>query len=214
VSTDITDRKQREEQVELLMHELSHRTKNLLAVIQSLVRQLTRQSSDMSDFETRFMARIGALARAHDLLVQRHWQGTPLADVAKTQLFAFVGHESSRVIFDGPNVMLRPETVQNLSLVMHELATNAAKYGALSTPGGRIVITWTPADDALTFCWREEGGPPVTAPTRRGFGHTVITRMLAQGSEPNVSFEFPREGVRVTLRIPYDQIAQEPTVAV
>lgn len=213
VSTDITARKRREEHVELLMHELSHRTKNLLAVIQALARQLMRASSDPADFEQKFMARIQALARAHDLLVQQHWQGAQLADVVGAQLYPFVGGEGDRgrVALDGPPLMLRLEAVQNLSLVLHELATNASKYGALSVPTGTIAIAWRIDGDALVFEWREAGGPPVTPPTRRGFGHTIIERMLAQGLESEVSLEYPPEGARATLRIPRAQVATDTT---
>lgn len=209
VSTDITERKRREEHVELLMHELSHRTKNLLAVIQALARQLMRSSTDTADFEKKFMARIQALARAHDLLVLQHWQGALLADVVAAQLDAFVGTERSRVSLDGPPVMLRLEAVQNLSLVLHELATNASKYGALSVPTGTIAISWRIEADRLVFEWREQGGPKVAPPTRRGFGHTIIDRMLAQGLNSEVTLDFPPDGARATLRIPRDQIAPE-----
>ncbi|RAI42321.1 HWE histidine kinase domain-containing protein [Rhodoplanes roseus] len=209
VSTDITDRKRREEHVELLMHELSHRTKNLLAVIQALARQLMRASTDPADFEQKFMARIQALARAHDLLVQQHWQGAQLADVVLAQLYPFVGDARARVTLAGPPVMLRLEAVQNLSLVLHELATNASKYGALSVPAGTIAISWRDEGDRLVFEWREQGGPPVTPPTRRGFGHTIIERMLAQGLESEVTLDYPPDGAHATLRIPRAQVASD-----
>ncbi|MBK5961408.1 hypothetical protein CCR97_24850 [Rhodoplanes elegans] len=209
VSTDITDRKRREEHVELLMHELSHRTKNLLAVIQALARQLMRSSTDTADFEQKFMARIQALARAHDLLVQQHWQGAPLADVVGAQLWPFVGSERGRVTLDGPPLMLRLEAVQNLSLVLHELATNASKYGALSVPTGTIAIRWRIDGDQLVLTWCEAGGPPVTPPTRRGFGHTIIERLLAQGLESEVTLDYPPAGAQASLRIPVAQMVSE-----
>lgn len=209
VGTDITERKRREEHIELLMHELSHRTKNLLAVIQALARQLMRSSTDTADFEKKFMARIQALARAHDLLVLQHWQGALLADVVAAQLDAFVGTERGRISLDGPPVMMRLEAVQNLSLVLHELATNASKYGALSVPTGTLAISWRIEADRLVFEWREQGGPKVTPPTRRGFGHTIIDRMLAQGLNSEVTLDFPPDGARATLRIPRDQIAAD-----
>lgn len=209
VSTDITDRKRREEHVELLMHELSHRTKNLLAVIQALARQLMRSSTDTADFEQKFMARIQALSCAHDLLVQQHWQGAPLADVVGAQLWPFVGSERGRVVLDGPPLMLRLEAVQNLSLVLHELATNASKYGALSVPTGTITIRWRIDGAHLVLDWREAGGPPVTPPTRRGFGHTIIERLLGQGLDSEVTLDYPPDGARASLRIPVAQMVSE-----
>ncbi|CAL8980299.1 hypothetical protein RHODOP_03330 [Rhodoplanes sp. P11] len=206
VSTDITERKRREEHVELLMHELSHRTKNLLAVIQALARQLMRTSTDPADFEQKFLARIQALALAHDLLVQQRWQGAQLAEVIGAQLYPFVGGEHARVTLDGPPLMLRLEAVQNLSLVLHELATNAAKYGALSVPAGRVAITWRIDGDALVLDWREHGGPPVQKPERRGFGHTIIERLLAQGMDGSVVLNFPPDGAVAMLRVPVAQM--------
>jgi two-component sensor histidine kinase len=191
------------------MHELSHRTKNLLAVIQALARQLMRSCTDTADFEQKFMARIQALARAHDLLVQQHWQGALLADVIGAQLWPFVGSERGRVALDGPPLMLRLEAVQNLSLVLHELATNASKYGALSLPTGTLAIGWRIDGDHLALTWREAGGPPVTPPTRRGFGHTIIERLLAQGLDSEVTLDYPPDGAQASLRIPVAQMVSE-----
>lgn len=184
-----------DEHTQFIMRELSHRSKNLLAIIQSMARQTSRNSCNMAEFERRFEERISGLARSHDLLIGRNWQGAMLADLVDSQLAPFIDSTKDRVTFAGPDILVRPAAAHTLGMVLHELATNASKYGALSSPAGRIEIDWRlehPIVDAPHFHmrWRESGGPPVTAPQRHGFGHVVIERMTASafGGAAHVSW--------------------------
>ena len=174
------ERDERETHVRLIMRELSHRSKNLLAIVLAIARQTARHTTSFSDFETRFNSRIQALADAHDLLVEQQWSGAFIDDLVRAQLAAF-GME--KVSCRGERIMLRTEAVQNVALALHELATNASKYGALSVPAGKVSIDWARQPPAasgehdLRFTWRESGGPPVTPPAKKGFGCFVLERV-------------------------------------
>lgn len=173
------ERDEREAHVRLIMRELSHRSKNLLAIVLAIARQTARHTTSFSDFETRFNSRIQALADAHDLLVEQQWSGAFIDDLVRAQLAAF-GME--KVVCRGERIMLRTEAVQNVALALHELATNASKYGALSVASGRVNIDWAretaeTGERNLRFTWRESGGPPVTAPGKKGFGCFVLERV-------------------------------------
>jgi PAS domain S-box-containing protein len=206
VDIDITQRKRQEEQVRLVLRELQHRTNNMLNVIQALARQASRSSTDVETFVGAFNARLAALAASNRLLVEQEWRGGPVADLVRRQLLAFIGDDQGRLELDGPEVMLGPEAVQNLGLALHELATNATKYGALSKPGGRISVRWrlgTVEDEAvLSLTWRESGGPPVAEPRRKGFGRFVSETMLAQSMNAKVRTEFVPSGLVWTAEIP------------
>ncbi|MEX2033672.1 MAG: sensor histidine kinase, partial [Xanthobacteraceae bacterium] len=182
------ERDEREAHVRLIMRELSHRSKNLLAIVLAIARQTARHTKSFEDFEARFNARIQALADAHDLLVEQQWGGGALDDLVTAQLSAF---DLDKVSRRGEPVMLRTEAVQNVALALHELATNASKYGALSVPQGRVAIEWAlqagaAGERSLRLSWREVGGPPVAPPTQRGFGCFVLERAtlnaLGEGS--------------------------------
>lgn len=173
------DRDEREAHVRLIMRELSHRSKNLLAIVLAIARQTARNTANFEEFEQRFSSRIQALADAHDLLVEQQWVGAALDELVRAQLSAF-GME--KVTIRGDKVLLRAEAVQNVALALHELATNASKYGALSASEGRVVIEWTPLGDGadsggIRLTWRETGGPPVKEPERKGFGRFVLERV-------------------------------------
>ncbi len=201
VHRDITERRRAEEHLRFTMRELSHRSKNLLAVVQAMARQTARQASDFDDFESRFAGRMQALAHCHDLLVKSEWRGGAVADLIRLQLapFAEVGQ---RVRAEGPSVALVPEAMQTLGLALHELATNAVKHGALSVPAGSVLISWEYGREGreLRFTWQEAGGPPVEPPRHRGFGHAVLERM-AKTLEGDVSLSFEPSGFvwRVTI---------------
>jgi two-component sensor histidine kinase len=173
------ERDDREAHVRLIMRELSHRSKNLLAIVLAIARQTARHTTSFEDFEARFNSRLQALADAHDLLVEQQWTGASLGDLVNAQLSAF-GME--KVTCRGDAIILRTEAVQNVALALHELATNASKYGSLSVPNGRVVIEWglEPAasgERVLRLTWRETGGPSVTPPARKGFGCFVLERV-------------------------------------
>ncbi len=204
VSTDITERENRARQIEFIMRELSHRSKNLLMIIQAVARQSVRQSSSLQDFEQQFNDRLASLARLHDLLIQEEWRGASLRAIAQTQVSPFAGN---RAKIDGIEILLRPDIAQVISMVFHELATNAAKYGALSKAAGNIQITWGFVGDTrkrLFIRWQEIGGPLVVSPQRTGFGSSVLERMAVQIPDASVSLKFLPTGVIWHLEAPIE----------
>ena len=205
---DITERKQREEHVNFVMRELSHRAKNLLAVIQAIARQTGRQAKTFDVFEERFTARLQSLAHSHDILVKRDWRGGTLQDLVTSQISPF----SSRVTAEGPDLLLSPRAVEQLGIALHELATNAVKHGALSVASGSIGIIWAMVTDGdggakrLRVHWSERGGPVVTPPTREGFGHRVVKKLVPLALDGTASLEFLPEGVSWTLVMPATEV--------
>jgi PAS domain S-box-containing protein len=212
---DVTERKQAEEHVRFVMKELSHRTKNLMAVVQAISWQTAQSSGGLQDFEQRFTLRLEALARSHDLLVKRDWQGVVLEDLVRAQLEPFLDRAKTRVAAHGPTLLLMPEAAQDLGLALHELATNASKYGALSVPTGKVDIGWTIDDDAnaaakrFLMTWRESGGPPVSPPLRKGFGSTVVTSALSGAFNGEAKLEYSPEGLSWQLAAPVSQVFTE-----
>jgi PAS domain S-box-containing protein len=203
---DITGRKNRENHIHFLMREIAHRSKNLLAVIQAMARQTAMGGGTAEDYEQRFTARLQALARSYDLLVTENWHGASASELVRMQLSHYSDLIPARIEIGGPYVMLKPEAAENIGLAVHELSTNAAKYGALSTDKGRVVVRWWlgEQDGMRRFYieWREHGGPPVSAPLREGFGQKVIKRIAAHALEGNVSLDFAETGVVWRLDIP------------
>ncbi|HYF07885.1 MAG TPA: PAS domain-containing protein [Acetobacteraceae bacterium] len=203
---DVTDRVRAEHSRELLLRELNHRVKNTLATVQSIAAQTLRGAAgDPRRFGQDFVARLQALARAHDLLTAHAWEDADFAEVVPAALAPWMG-EGRRVATEGPNgLMLRPAQAQAVMLALHELATNAAKHGALSRPEGQVRATWTATPEGtVLFEWVESGGPTVTVPTpeRRGFGTRLLERALAQdlGQDANVTLRFELRGLRAQIR--------------
>lgn len=210
VSVDVTERKEGEAHLRLLLRELTHRSKNLLAVIQAMARQTARHAGSIESFLKRFGARLQALAASHDLLVRENWYGASLAELIRSQLVEYLEpDESSQVLLQGDDVALKPEAAQNLGLALHELAVNAAKFGALSVPDGRISIDWkrhgAGADDSLELNWREQFGPKVRARRKRGFGSMVIEGNLARSLDAEVQLLFDPNGLHCRVVIPGSQ---------
>ena len=207
MARDVTSRKQREGHMHLLMREVTHRSKNLLAIIQAMARQTVKDSITASEFERRFSMRLRGLAASHDLLAARDWHGAAIGDLVRWQLGPALEGAGSRIEIQGPDVYLNPEAAQNIGLAINELASNASRFGALSNPHGRIVISWfLNAVDApsrrFRISWTETGGPPVEAPRRFGFGHKVVERLAARALDGEVSLAFAPTGVNWTLDIP------------
>ncbi len=207
IVADVTERKAAEDHVQFLMHELSHRSKNLLAVIQSIARRTARTTATMEEFENRFGQRLQGIAASHDVLVLNSWQGAPLADLLRKHLEPFVDVQSSRVELGGPDIVVGAEAAQAIGLAIHELTTNAMKYGALSVPTGMIKITWAFDGDAaaprhLFLNWIEQGGPPVVQPSHKGFGHVVFDDMLERSLNGKVAVEFAASGLSWRVSIP------------
>lgn len=207
VALDLTERRDKEEHITFLMRELAHRSKNLVAVIQAIAHQTARHTENVDEFIERFSARLVSLARTHDLIVGKDKDGAALKDLVHTLLEPFVDGEKKQATVKGPHVILDQVATQNIGLALHELATNAAKYGALSVPGGRVRIEWkivmaASGERALRFSWQEENGPPVSEPARKGFGHIVIERTVADSLDAHVDLEFAPSGVVWSVEIP------------
>ena len=205
-SVDVTERKEGEAHLLLLMRELTHRSKNLLAVIQAMARQTARHAGSTGGFLDQFSARLQALAASHDLLVRESWHGVSLRELIQSQLAAFKGSDEAKVAVDGAPVALKPEAAQTLGLALHELAVNAAKFGALSVPNGRVTITWAIRENTIEFEWCEQNGPTVKMRRKRGFGSMVIERNLASALDATVNLKFDPDGLRCYIVIPASQI--------
>ena len=206
-SLDITERQRSEDQRAFLIRELTHRTKNLLAVILAMLRQSIRSGGTLADFEQKFTTRLQGLAKSHDMLVAQNFEGASIRDLVRSQLGHFAEFIGGRIALSGADVSLKAEAAQNIGLALHELSTNAAKYGALSQDGGRVAIEWSlDGDDAakrmFRIAWLEQGGPGVQPPTRRGFGQIVMERLVAQSLDGDVALDFYESGVSWRLAIP------------
>lgn len=201
-TVDITDRKRAELHLRLLVNELNHRVKNSLATIQAIAAQSFNASRSLAQAQEAFSSRIVALAEAHDLLTRENWEGAELHDLTSRLVLLHGG--AARFELIGPAIRLSPRTALSLSMALHELATNAVKYGALSTPEGRVTIRWDlapgPGAERLDLTWTESGGPPVTPPSRRGFGSRLIERGLAAELSGEASIRFEPDGVVCHIR--------------
>ena len=212
---DVTDRKRAEDHLRFVMRELSHRTKNLMAVVQAISWQTAKKSLDLDDFEQRFTVRLEALARSHDLLVKHDWRGVILEDLVRAQLEPFLDSAGDRLAMHGPALLLMPSVAQELGLAMHELATNASKFGALSVPDGKVEIGWAIERDATNgtgrfhMTWRESGGPGVSPPVTRGFGSMVVTAALSTTFKGEAELDYPPEGLVWQLIAPMGQLVAE-----
>ncbi len=182
VAVDISERKANEDQLRLLLRELTHRCKNMLAVIHAIARQTASRTRSVEDFLDRFSARLVAIGSSHDLLIADNWHGASLRMLVEQQLGEHADRFGEQIAIEGEDVMLKPEAVQNLGLALHELATNAQKYGSLSNPRGQVSIKWEFCEEAskLKLVWQERGGPPVTPPERSGFGRAMIETVVGQ----------------------------------
>ncbi len=197
---DITERKAHEEHVRLLMHELNHRAKNMLSVVHAIAHQTATKNPD--DFVELFLERIQALSASQDLLIRNEWKGVEIEDLVRAQLAHFASLIDSRIAVRGPRLRLKATSAQAVGLVLHELATNAGKYGALSTNKGRVDIWWQSAANMFTMSWTENDGPPVVAPARRGFGSMVIDTMAKQSLDGEVAIYYARSGLMWQLTCP------------
>ena len=198
---DITERKRAEEARELLAREVDHRSRNALSVVQAIVR-LT-DAPDLESYKEAVFGRVAALARAQGALADRRWEGAPLDTLVGESMSVLTTPD--RYSLDGPPAHLRPQHTQPISMLIHELATNASKYGALSTQHGRVAIAWTADEDgALTLDWAESGGPTVSGPGQAGFGSRLMTQ-LARQMAATLTQDWAADGLKVRLAIPAAQ---------
>lgn len=210
--TDMTERKRYEEQIRLLMREVNHRSKNLLAVVQSVARQ-TAAHADPENFAQRFSERLQGLAASHDLLVHNAWQGVGLEELVRSQLSHFKDLVGSRISLSGPDFRINASAAQSLGMALHELSVNAGKYGALSNGAGHVAIAWSVADERLTLSWRESGGPQVTEPEHSGLGSLILTRLAEQSLGASVTLDYAPEGLSWTLVSPLASVAESELFA-
>jgi PAS domain S-box-containing protein len=207
---NITERKVAEKRQRLLIDEINHRVKNTLATVQSFASQSLRNATSLSEGRGAFEARLLALSKSHDVLTRQHWEGADLIDVVNGAIAPYRGRsEQHRFAIAGDSLRLRPKAVLALSLAFHELATNAMKYGALSSESGRVAIDWhvNPQSQRFELRWQEHGGPAVKPPVRRGFGSRLVERGLAQDITGEVQLAFSRAGVICSIDAPLHEIA-------
>ena len=208
VSLDITERREAEEHIKLLMRELDHRVKNVLARIPVIAMCTRDGSGSMDDLVKALEGRILSMARAHDLLSHTQWNGVALGDIVRQELAPYATEGNTTT--EGPEIVLPAEASQTVAMVFHELVTNAAKYGALSLPGGHVSVRWNhePTNsELLVIHWDETGGPHVAEPSRRGYGTSVVRDLIPYEIGGTVDLKFAAEGLRCTIGIPLGQIA-------
>jgi len=206
VTVDITDRKEAEERQVLLAREVDHRARNALALVQSIIR-LTK-SDNIEHYRGAVEGRIKALSVAHAILSETRWEGADLRGLVDEELAPYkTGHE--RIVVKGPDVVLRPSAAQTLALTMHELTTNAAKYGALSSSSGRIELSWEIQDENLVVHWREIGGPAIRAALYKGFGTRIVVESIERQLGGKVTYDWAADGLHCILSVPSDKIKRE-----
>ncbi len=194
LAMDVTERKRQDDQIRLLMREVNHRSKNMLSLIQAVARQTL--AANPEDFLERFERRVEALAANQDLLVKNAWQGADLDELVRSQLAPFQDLIGTRIELQGPAVFVSASAAQVIGMALHELATNAGKYGALSGSDGRVEIAWRiQRDDAFVMSWREECAHPITAPSKLGFGSSVISSIAEMSLGAKVELNFPATGL-------------------
>jgi PAS domain S-box-containing protein len=205
VVIDLTERKQNEERLRLLMREVDHRANNLMAVVQSTVK-LSR-GADAGELRENIVGRVQALARAHQLLAESRWTGADLRRLSEEELRPYTLGDGARVRIDGPATPLSPAAAQGIAMALHELATNAAKHGALSVAGGTVELSWATDDERLRIRWAEHGGPPASPPKRAGFGTTVLQRALSGSVHGRTRLEWRAEGLVCEMELPAQSLS-------
>lgn len=204
VFADVTEARRARQQIQFLLQEINHRSKNLLSVVQAIANQATRE--DGPSFMPRFSQRLSALAACHDLLVHSQWAPVDLAELARAQFAPFADLIGRRITISGPRLQLVPAAAQAISLALHELSTNAGKYGALAGHHGRVDFGWRLEDERVLLCWLEQDGPTVEAPTRHGFGRRVMVQMVEMAIGGKVSLDYEPTGVRWRLDAPLKRL--------
>ncbi len=206
---DITERKRHEEHAQLLMREVNHRAKNMLAVVQSIARQTAATKPE--DFIGRFGERIQALSKSQDLLVQTEWKGVDIVALVHSQLAHFKELIGTRISLKGPSLLISAAAAQTIGMALHELCTNASKFGALSNGDGRVEVSWSlecagNEEEGFEMSWREDGGPAVTAPAKSGFGSIVIQRLAKESLDAEIDLDFAARGLFWRLQCPVREV--------
>lgn len=204
ITVDLTERKMAEERQMLLAGEVDHRARNVVSVIQSIVR--STQADSIADYVTALEGRIQALSTAHKLLAKSRWEGADLMRLAVEEFAPYLDTNRERISISGADVMLSPAMAQTIALAFHELATNAAKYGSLGSENGRVALSWQIKSERLAIDWSESGGPDVTTPTRQGYGTRVLKAGIERQLQGRVDFDWHRSGLKCRLVVPYDNV--------
>lgn len=205
VGVDVTAQVRQQEHLQVIMRELNHRTKNLLAMVQAIARQTGRGATSVEDFQGRFTERLQALADGHDLLVAADWSGADVRALVERQLREELKERPDRIEVSGPSVVLPPAGAHYFGLALHELHVNAVKHGALSGEAGRVRAGWRRKGGKLVFVWEEHDGPAVSVPSRKGFGRTLLETLAPGAMRGRAALSFPREGVRYELVAALDE---------
>lgn len=209
---DIGERKQTEYHMRVLLLELAHRSKNLLAVIQGIANRTGQTSSTIDEFNQRFSGRLMSLSRAHDILTDENWRGAAMGELIRTQVLLFSGKAAERVHYRGDQVSLRPAAAQHVALALYELTANALKFGALSNESGRVDISWSlvarprEANPRFQILWTEAGGPRVSPPNARHFGRVLLEEVVPMSVQGKAKLEFTPEGIRYRLSMPQSEL--------
>lgn len=207
VLRDVSERKRREEHLRLVTRELHHRVSNVLARFKALVQISRSGKASVSEYSEGLLARIHSMARAHDQLARADWRGVTLSELVADQLAPYARHDNLRI--EGPEIMLPPDAAQALSMVFHELATNAVKYGSLSEGRGQVTVAWQrnhALPETLQVEWREQDGPRVRAPEREGYGSSLIRGVLNYELGGVVAFDYPSDGAICAFSLPLDRL--------
>jgi two-component sensor histidine kinase len=192
--------RERQQQQQLLLNELNHRVKNTLTAIQAVARQTLKRSTSIDDFMDAFEGRLLAMAKSHDVLTASEWRGGDMGKIILDACKPF--SDPSRISANGPDVFVNARTVVALGMVFHELATNAAKYGAFSSAGGRVFITWTVDDRGIDLSWKERGGPPVEPTSKEGFGSILIVSLIERDLNGAAKLDLEPDGTSFVAFIP------------
>lgn len=214
VETYLKERQQAHERQELLIRELHHRVKNTLATVQGLLGATARTARSIDDFHKAFVDRIVSLGRTHNLLTEDYWQTASLLELLKNELGHYDDIAKRRIVLNGPSVELPADLAVPIGMAVHELTTNAAKYGALSTPNGRVEVSWKVGQaedrDHLRIDWTERDGPLVEKPRRKGFGSTLLNRVLAAQCSATIEVSYEPAGVRCRMELPLRPSPEPP----
>lgn len=209
VFRDVTDRKNAEAHRELLIHELNHRVKNMLTMVQAIAAQTLKNAGVAAPVTQALTARLAALSSINSVLTDDTWIGAELRDIVTASLRPHLAANDARFQIEGPSLRLRRKSAVIVSMALHELCTNAIKYGALSTEAGRVVVSWTSADGRMSLAWQECGGPAVKPPTRQGFGSRLIQRGLPAELRGRVRLSYPPSGVVCSMEAPLEHVLEE-----
>lgn len=210
---DISERKQSETHLRILLLELAHRSKNLLAVIQGISNQTAKSSASVDEFTRRFSGRLMSLSRAHDILSDQNWRGAGMRELIRTQVLLFAGPAGERVDYEGDAIYLRPNAAQHVGLALHELTANALKHGALSSSHGRVKIRWAlsrgqePSAQRFSLSWEEAGGPIVQAPETKHFGRILLEEVAPLSVQGRATLDFASGGIIYEMNMPASELS-------